>query len=105
MEAGQRGERRGEDIADASSMVYSTSRLGAIVTQAEPVSSSSNSDHADHIGQNSSQNRQEVVKICRLREVYSTGERAAACYCLYPNPPGKRLGNTASNQLVRKGRS
>jgi len=30
-------------------------------------------------GQNSSQNGQDVVKIFRLHEVYSTGERAVAC--------------------------
>src|SRR5438093_9286759 len=38
-------------------------------------------------------------------EAYSTGERAVAYYCLYPHPPSKTLGHTASNQLTREGRS
>src|SRR5262249_12329022 len=33
-------------------------------------------------GQNSSQNGQDVVKIFRLHEVYSTGERSVACLSL-----------------------
>ena len=28
---------------------------------------------------------------------YSKGQQSAACYCLYPNPPSNRLGDTASN--------
>ena len=71
MEPGQRGERRGEDIADTSSMVCSTSRLGAIVAQADPLSSSSNSYH---VGQNPSQNRQDVVKIFRFQKCIVQGK-------------------------------